>query len=81
MTTSDLVVLGAALRELRVKAGLTQRELAERAGLGEPYLSRIEGGHRDIRWSMLARLLDGTGATLADLERAVAEVEASGLKG
>jgi transcriptional regulator with XRE-family HTH domain len=77
MTTFDLVILGAALRALRVRAGLSQRELAERVGLGEPYLSRIEGGHRDIRWSMLARLLDGMGATLADLEGTLAEVEAA----
>jgi transcriptional regulator with XRE-family HTH domain len=81
MTTPDLVVLGVALRTLRVRAGLSQRELADRAGLGEPYLSRIEGGHRDIRWSMLTRLLDGTGATLTDLQRALAEAKASSRNG
>jgi transcriptional regulator with XRE-family HTH domain len=80
MTTSDLVVLGAAIRALRMRAGLSQRDLAERAGLGEPYLSRIEGGHRDIRWSMLVRLLDGMDGSLADLERVIAKVETTGQK-
>ncbi len=77
MTTPDLVVLGAALRVLRARAGCSQAELAARVELDKPYLSRVEGGHRDIRWSMLTRLLDGLDASLADLERAVAEVEAS----
>jgi DNA-binding Xre family transcriptional regulator len=77
MTTPDPVVLGGALRALRVEAGLSQRELCERVDLDKPYLSRLEGGHRDIRWSMLARLLNGLDASLADLQRALADTELS----
>lgn len=77
MATSDLRVLGRALRLLRTHAGLTQLQLGERVGLGKPYVSRIENGRLDIRWSTLSGLLEATGATLTDLERVLAEVRAS----
>lgn len=64
--------LGAALRELRTRAGLTQKELGTRAGADDTYLSQVEGGHRDIRWSTVTRLLRALDATIADL---AAEVE------
>jgi transcriptional regulator with XRE-family HTH domain len=35
---------GAALREYRRKAGISQRELAERTGLDFSYISKIENG-------------------------------------
>jgi transcriptional regulator with XRE-family HTH domain len=67
--------LGAALRELRNRAGLTQKQLGARASADDTYLSQIETGHRDIRWSTLTRLLRALDATLADL---AAEVERQG---
>jgi transcriptional regulator with XRE-family HTH domain len=78
MGTSDLVVLGRAIRLLRSRAGLTQQVLAGRVGIGKPYLSQIENGHLDIRWSTLTRLLSETGATLTDLQAAIAETERDG---
>ena len=36
---------GAALRLLRVDAGVTLRALAERVGVSSAYLSRVENGH------------------------------------
>ena len=59
--------LGGALRILRNRAGLTQDELAARADISAPYLSRVEGGWRDIRWSTLTRLLSALGADLRQL--------------
>jgi transcriptional regulator with XRE-family HTH domain len=64
--------LGRALRELRRRAGLTQKELGLRAGANDTYLSQVETGQRDIRWSTVTRLLHALDATLADL---AAEVE------
>jgi transcriptional regulator with XRE-family HTH domain len=64
--------LGRALRELRIRAGLTQKELGARAGANDTYLSQIETGQRDIRWSTITRLLQALGATTAEL---TAEVE------
>jgi transcriptional regulator with XRE-family HTH domain len=59
--------LGRALRELRNRAGLTQKELGARAGADDTYLSQVEGGHRDIRWSTVTRLLRGLDVTIDDL--------------
>ena len=59
--------IGDALRILRTRAGLTQQELAARAELTAPYLSRVEGGWRDIRWSTLQRLLAALGADMRQL--------------
>ncbi len=59
--------LGRALRELRIRAGLTQKELGARAGANDTYLSQIETGQRDIRWSTITRLLHALGATTAEL--------------
>jgi transcriptional regulator with XRE-family HTH domain len=64
--------LGAALRELRNRAGLTQKQLGARAGTDDTYLSQVEGGHRDIRWSTVTRLLLALNATPAHL---AAEIE------
>ncbi len=64
--------LGRSLRELRRRAGLTQKELGVQANANDTYLSQIETGQRDIRWSTVTRLLLALNATLADL---AAEVE------
>lgn len=37
--------LGTGLREARLAAGLHQREVAARAGVSQPEVSRLEGGH------------------------------------
>lgn len=41
-----LGALGRALREARCEAGLLQVELAARAGVSRPVLSRLENGRR-----------------------------------
>jgi transcriptional regulator with XRE-family HTH domain len=46
--------LGAAIRHYRQRAGLTQAELAELAGLDRTYLSRLENG---LETEQLRRLL------------------------
>lgn len=59
--------LGRALRELRLRADLTQKELGVRAEASDTYLSQVETGHRDIRWSTITRLLRALDATVTDL--------------
>ena len=39
------VAIGRALRQRRLKVGLTQMELARRAGIRSETLSRLENGH------------------------------------
>jgi len=67
MTSPGQTDIGNALRVLRTRAGLTQDELAVRADLTAPYISRVEGGWRDIRWSTLKRLLVALDADLRQL--------------
>ncbi len=77
MTIPEYVQLGAALRALRTRAVLTQDELATRAKIDAPYLSRIEGGWRDIRWSTLQRLLDALGSDMRQLADTINDSDAA----
>jgi transcriptional regulator with XRE-family HTH domain len=52
------------LREARRVAGLTQRELARRAGVPQPAVSRIEREHGSPRVITLDRLLRACGKEL-----------------
>ena len=74
-SSRDHRLLGAALRRLRVEAGLTQRQLGERAQIGVPYLSQLENGHRGVGWHSVTRLLAGIGADLHQLADAIAAEE------
>lgn len=77
-TDDDPRTLGRAIRVLRDRAGITQKVLAERVGTSEAYVSNIEGGRRDARWSTVIRLLHALGADLHQLADAVAEIEKQG---
>ena len=48
--------LGRLVQELRVRAGLSQRELALRLGTTQPGVSRLESGTVTIRLDTLARV-------------------------
>jgi transcriptional regulator with XRE-family HTH domain len=52
------------LRDARRRAGLSQRELAARAGTAQSVVARIEGGHADPSTGTLARLLAAAGCSL-----------------
>lgn len=60
-------VLGAALFDARQCAGLSQRELAERADVTQAVVSRLERGPRQPSWQLFVRLLDAM-----DMEPSVA---------
>jgi len=45
------------LRRLRLQAGLTQKDLAERAGVSQSLIARIEAGTVDPRVSTLRRII------------------------
>ncbi|MBA2438332.1 MAG: helix-turn-helix transcriptional regulator [Acidimicrobiia bacterium] len=53
-----------ALRHARRAAGLTQRELARRAGVPQSTVARIEGGDHQPLVSTLDRLLQACGRSL-----------------
>jgi transcriptional regulator with XRE-family HTH domain len=58
MSSDDLrEQLGNMIRARRLAAGLTQAELATRAGLGAKYVSEIERGTRDVPLSTLRAIV------------------------
>ena len=59
----------AALRRARLRAGLTQEALAERTGVAQPAIARIERGRVTPRVDTLDRLLRGCGHTLVSERR------------
>jgi predicted nucleotidyltransferase/DNA-binding XRE family transcriptional regulator len=52
------------LRDARTAAGLTQAELARRAGVTQSVVSAYEAGRREPALSTLSRLVEATGASL-----------------
>jgi transcriptional regulator with XRE-family HTH domain len=51
------------LRELRERAGLTQEQLADRAGVKRDAVARWESGRREPGWSSVLALADALGVT------------------
>ena len=54
-----------ALRLLRESVGLTQRELARRAGTAQSVVARIESGATDPSWQTLQRLAQAAGGSVS----------------
>lgn len=63
----ELVSLGARLRTLRLKRGLTQESLAEAAELHWTYIGQIERGERNLTYKNLLRLSRGLQVGITDL--------------
>jgi transcriptional regulator with XRE-family HTH domain len=57
-------------RFCRLRAGLTQQQLAKRAGVSQPALARIESGRISPRIDTANRILKGCGMTLEAVPRA-----------
>ncbi|MEI7548498.1 MAG: helix-turn-helix transcriptional regulator, partial [Actinomycetota bacterium] len=53
--------LGTAIRGLRLAVGLTMVELADRAGLSQPFLSQIENGRARPSMQSLYRIATALG--------------------
>lgn len=71
-------LLGARIARLRKRAGLTQEDLAERAGIGASYIARIETGSRHCTLDVLGAIADALGLPLHRLvadDRAVKSAE------
>lgn len=58
------IELGAMVRDLRLDAGLSQEELAQRAGMTQPALSRLERGGGIPTIAVLDRIAAALHATL-----------------
>ena len=64
------LALGRALREARRSKGLTQVQVAELAGVGQPTVSNVERGMISVSLDTLIRILAALGLELALQERA-----------
>ncbi len=58
------VTAGAVLRQARAQAGFTQRQLAQRAGIGQSVIAAYESGAREPSLATLAALVEATGISL-----------------
>lgn len=66
---SIAIRLGARLRELRLREGLTQQDLADRIGISPPEISKYERARRAPSLETLATLAEGLRLPLPELLR------------
>jgi transcriptional regulator with XRE-family HTH domain len=59
--------LGGAIRQLRHNRGITQDELAKKAGLHRTYVSDMERGSRNPSLNSLQRVAEALGITLSEI--------------
>lgn len=57
--------LGQAIRHLRVEKGLTQKNLAKRAGVSTQWLSDAENGKPTVEVGLVFRVLRALGCSLS----------------
>ena len=55
----DAFIIGEQLKDERLKAGLTQEELADKIGTKKSFISRVEKGKADIQLSTLVKVFRG----------------------
>ena len=55
---STVFIVAELIKVARLKAKMTQEQLAERSGTKKSYISRIESGKSDIQVSTLFRILE-----------------------
>lgn len=57
--------IAQTLREERIRAGLTQQQLAERMGTKKAYISRVETGKQSLNLTTLFHLFECLGKKVA----------------
>lgn len=63
--------LGAAIRELRAKTGMTQEAVAQRAGITVAHLSGIERGHANPSWAAVMAIADALDISIVEIAQRV----------
>jgi transcriptional regulator with XRE-family HTH domain len=61
--------LGAAIRELRTKRGVTQETLAQEAEVTVGHLSMIERGHANPSWGAAVAIAEALDVSIAGLAK------------
>lgn len=57
-TGFEIFKIGAMIREARLQKGLTQEELAQKAGTTKSYISKIENNVKEARFSTLQKIVE-----------------------
>ncbi len=58
--------IGERIKELRLKTGYSQNALAEKAGVSQTHLRRIELGQADVTVGYLQLICDALGISISD---------------
>lgn len=66
----SITTFGSRLRELRAAAGISQRELASRAGVHQVQVARYETGRHMPPWDTICRLADALGVAVDQFRQA-----------
>lgn len=61
--------LGAAIRQLRSKCGMTQEALAHEAGVTVGHLSMIERGHSNPTWGTIKGIAEALGTSMSQVAK------------
>ncbi len=56
--TDELSKYGSIIRKARIKAGLTQKQLAEKSGTSRFYISRLENNKTDVELSTIRKIVE-----------------------
>jgi transcriptional regulator with XRE-family HTH domain len=67
--TSDQEKLQVLLRQIRLSAGLSQVELAQRLGLPQSFVSKYESGERRLDLIEVYRICNAVGISMVEFVR------------
>ena len=67
VTQQTLELIAKNLRQGRQRLGLSQEELAERAGLHRTYVGAVERAQKNLTIGSLERLADALGSTVVGM--------------
>ena len=66
--------MGQRITALRKLAGLSQDQLADKAGIGRTHLSRIEQGKYDVTFWIVQQIAEALGMTVDIIDKRLADL-------
>lgn len=66
-----IVDFGKKVRDLRTKAGLSQEELAEKAGVHRTYIGMVERAEKNITLENIQKIATSLNISIGDLMRSL----------
>ncbi len=67
MADSELALFGKRVRTLRERLGLSQEDLADKAGIHRTYVGGVERGERNLGLKNVIRIARALGVTVSEL--------------